>query len=153
MCNFCQTNPVPFNPCVRHTGWYVQSICRQCDGNLRVILTNGCVCRRVYTNTLPYNTNFGETNAVPFTNGCCCGGTTGVIGAPIGDTQTGTTTVNGNGCGCGHYCGYGGCSATRFACAQNTVTAQNGDAYYARLYGLNPNTNGGTCGCGCNGAL
>lgn len=149
MCNFCQTNPVFYNTCWnnRNTGWRVQSICQECNGSFRIIVTNGCVCRRLHCNVFQGYQDFGETNITGAANGfgCRCGYGTGVV--QVGCTQNALPATNGNGCG------YGGCTATRFACAQNTVTAQNGDAYYARLYGLNTHENGRSCGCGCNNAL
>ena len=148
MCNFCQASSVYSNACHNNANWRVQSICRECNGNFRIIVTNDCGCRRLYCNAYPYYQNNGETNTTGTTNGngCYYGCFTAT---QVGGTQNATGTTNGNGCGYG----YNGCSATRFACAQNAVTAQDGDAYYERLYGLNSYGNRRSCCCGGNTAL
>ena len=134
MCNYCQTSSIFSNFCGRNGGWRVQRICYDCNGNVYVIVANGCVCRRLHCNAF-----YGYQDA----------------------DEGNTTATNGNGC-------CGGCTATRFACAQNAVTTnangcrcatatatatQDGELYYARLYGLYPYGSGRSCCCGGNTVL
>lgn len=60
-------------------------------------------------------------------NGCSNGSTT-------------TTTGNGNGSSCCAVCSTG----------SQTLATLSGDAYYARLYGLNTGSGRSTCGCSCS---
>ena len=120
-----------------------QRCCNGCGNTVNTTNTNGCGCGCGNTvNTT--NTNGCGTNALtngvygiffPISTRQCYGGRTATL--DCGNAVTWTNTTNG-GCGCG--------------CRQNLCTANassatiNGDAYYARQYGL---TNCG-CGCGCS---
>lgn len=94
----------------------------------------GCGCGNV-TNTA--NNGWGTNTFVngvygiffPITNRTCLVRRTTTL-----DCGNAGTWTNGNGCGCG---------CRRNLCATNSsATVINGDAYYARQYGLN--------GCGCS---
>ena len=104
----------------------------------------GCGCGNT-TNTA--NTNgFGTNTFVngiygiffPITNRSCCVRRTTTLNC--GNLGTWTNTTNGNGCGCG--CRRNLCTTGGFS------TTIDGDAYYARQYGLN---RGDGCGCGYGG--
>ena len=148
MCNYCQTSSISSNSCGYTPRWRVQRICYDCQGDIHVIVSNGCVCRRLTCGVGQGNLWTGEVN-VSQTNTCGCfyGG------------ANNSATINGNGCSCG--CANnsattnGGCfgrCANREAAAYATAT-QNTDSYYARLYGSNFGTNGRSCCCGGYTAL
>ena len=157
MCNYCQTSSIFSNSCGRNGGWRVQRICYDCNGNVYVIVTNGCVCRRLHCNTFYGYQDADEGNTTATNGNGCCGGCTATRFACAQNATA--TSING---------GCGGCTATRFACAQNAVTTnangcrcatatatatQDSELYYARLYGLYPYGSGRSCCCGGNTVL
>ena len=130
MCNYCQTGLFTLNGCGYTPRWRVQRICYDCHGNIHVIVSNGCVCRRLTYAALQENSWLDGVN---------------------------TLETNGNGCGCARNNTYNTCGYTRNnacfgGCANTSAgvygsTTQDADAYYARLYGLGSNNNGRGCGC------
>ena len=131
MCNYCQTSSVSCNAYGNTSRWHVQRICYDCNGNIHVVVSNGCVCRRLTCGVRCGCSNANETNTTA-TNGNGC------FGCVRNNTNTGC---------------FGGC-ARATATQDNTgceAATQNADSYYVRLYGLNSNGNGRGCGCGCSG--
>ena len=104
---------------------------------------NGCQCRN---NSCACSCSTAGTGTATTQNGCGCCNRCNNNGCLQNTAQNGGCCCN-NGCQptyrrnnwvCVTYCGY----------ANPTTFASNGDAYYARQYGL---TSARTCGCGCNG--
>ena len=133
MCTTCNSTrngcydyatPISTNGCGGFA--YGQRLCRDCNGNIRVMTANtGCnvCCCPCYCHCC----------------GGCGGGNNGVEG------NNGATSGNGNG-------GYG--CVTICGAAANTTTAANMAAieeYYARQYAWNRRNGRSSCGCGCNG--
>ena len=106
-----------------------QRLCRDCNGNIRVINDgNGCCNQRWHT--------------CPCYCGCGCGNNTT-------DTNNGTDTGNANGNTNGRYACVTVCGV--LANTPTTANATTGDDYYARQYALNRRNN--HCGCRCGGWL
>lgn len=122
MCNYCQTNLVTPYACGCNTRWRVQRVCYDCQGNIHIIVTNGCVSRQLIYGDGQENTRISEVNTFEGCGNGCRGGCTENVTARCGGWVNGTTAR----------CG---------------AVTQDGDLYYARLYGLNSNTNGRSCGC------
>ena len=122
--------------------WSFQRICRDCQGNIRVINNgNGCGCNQTWNNGCNQTWN----------NGCGHHGGFSALVFPINGTAA---TYN----GCQRTCGgttYNGCQrtcgGTTYNGCVNALTVTN-DAYYARLYGLTGNTGTTRCGCTCGNA-
>lgn len=144
MCNYCQTSTISSNFCGYTPRWRVQRICYDCQGDIHVIVTNGCVYRRLFCGVRQGNLWTNEVN-VPQTigNGCFGGcanntATTNNNGC-FGGCANNTATTNGGGC-------FGRCASN--VTAIGTATVQDADSYYARLYGTGFGTNGRSCCCG-----
>lgn len=109
MCNYFQTNLVNSTSgcCCGNSRWRVQRICYDCQGNIRVVVSNGCVCRRLTYNVWQENGCFGETNTANNNNGWRCGGTataqmeTGGCARTNGGCPYATSYTGGRSCGCG----------------------------------------------------
>ena len=118
-----------------------QRCCNGCGNTTNTTTSGNCCGCNGWGNTT--NTNGCGTNALtngvygiffPISTRQCYGRRTATL--DCGNAVTWTNTTNG-GCGCG---------CRQNLCTANTSSATiNGDAYYARQYGL---TNSG-CGCGC----
>ena len=140
MCNVCNSNfgtnttsgyncggwlSSPFalanSGCCQNACCMTQSVCRDANGCLRIRnASNGCC---------------------GCCNHCCCGNGNG--NSANANNGNGSTNANG-GFVCYTVCGTHGGSATT-----STATI-DGDAYYARQYGLCPYGVNRSCGCGCN---
>lgn len=134
MCNFCNTSNGNVSSCGYNVGcngsfglwgWGRQTICRDCNGNIRVNQRNGCGC--------------GCNGGCGCRRRCCvCNGGCGCNNG-CGSDDTASNSTNGNGgFTCVTFCGNAGTAAN---------TSANGDLYYARQYGLYPY--GYNRGCGC----
>ncbi len=128
--------------------WGFQRICRDCQGNIRVInnCNNGCGCNQGWNNGCSQGWNNGCSQG--WNGGCGHQGGFSALVFPI--ANGGGTGYNGCQRTCGS--GYNGCQntstrATTCGGCVNALTVTN-DVYYARLYGLTGR--GGTTRCGCN---
>lgn len=99
-------------------GWGGQSICRDCNGNIRVNQRNscGCGCHRRH---------------------CCCHNGCGCQNGCGGSNNTGNSTNGNGGFTCVTFCGN----------SNTSTTTGNVDLYYARQYGLYPYGYNRSCGC------
>ena len=148
MYNLCNTGCVYRNRCnscgCSGNTWTFQRICRDSQGNIRVINNRnsgcGCGCSQ------GWNTGCNQT-----WNTGCNQTWSGGFGAWIVPTTL-TTGTGYNGCqrtcGATAYNGYG---TTRCGGCVNALTVTN-DAYYARLYGLTGSCGTTRCGCTCGNA-
>ena len=104
MCNYNQTNFANTGCGCGNTRWNIQRICYDCNGNIQVIVNNGCVCRRLTYSLWDENACLAQANT--FNNGC--GGSTttqttenGCYARTNGGCPYATTYPFGGRCGCG----------------------------------------------------
>lgn len=108
---------------------------------------NGCNCCHNCCQNCCNNGSFWNWGCQRICRDCCgnirvnqCGCNQCWNGCSNGNSTTTTNNGNGNGNSCCAVCSTNG----------QTLSTLSGDAYYARLYGLNRGSGRSSCGCSCD---